>query len=35
MTEISLPFGGLFGQNVAEILFLVLYLSAAGKGIAF
>jgi hypothetical protein len=33
MAEIPLPFTGLFGKNMAKVLFLVLYLARPGEGI--
>lgn len=32
MAEIPLPFAGFFRQNMPQILFLILYLSAGGEG---
>jgi hypothetical protein len=34
MAEIPLPFGRLFGKNMAQVLFFVLNLACSGKRIA-
>jgi hypothetical protein len=31
MTQIPLPLGGLFGQNMAQVLFFVFNLASTGK----
>jgi hypothetical protein len=34
VTEIPLPFTGLFGKDMAKVLLFILYLAGSGKGIA-